>query len=97
MLNLNEYFFFIMFLLCLIILTFFFFNFFLILLFMEYMIFSLYMYMYVFSLNNLMKLSFLFIYLPFCVCEGVLGLSLLVLFIRYVGNDKIKSLNLIYF
>nr|AZH07866.1 NADH dehydrogenase subunit 4L [Lepinotus reticulatus] len=38
---------------------------------------------------------FLMVYLSFCVCEGVIGLSLLVGMIRSHGSDFISSLSLL--
>nr|AXS65610.1 NADH dehydrogenase subunit 4L [Cucujoidea sp. 34 KM-2017] len=38
----------------------------------------------------------LMIYMIMCVCESVVGLSLLVLLIRSFGNDYIMSLNLLW-
>nr|YP_010422516.1 NADH dehydrogenase subunit 4L [Penthe kochi]USG58931.1 NADH dehydrogenase subunit 4L [Penthe kochi] len=38
---------------------------------------------------------FSMIFLSFSVCEGVLGLSLLILLIRTHGNDYFQSLNLL--
>lgn len=44
-------------------------------------------------INNILYL--LIYYLVFVVCEGVMGLTLLVSLIRNNGNDNIKILNLI--
>nr|QDA23188.1 NADH dehydrogenase subunit 4L [Systolederus spicupennis] len=62
----------------------------LILLSLEYMVLSLFFLIYfVFSLYGLM--NFLIIYLVFSVCEGVLGLAILVSMIRFSGNDYVFS------
>lgn len=46
------------------------------------------------NLSNFgLETYFLMVFLTFCVCEGVIGLSLLVNMIRSHGNDLIKSLN----
>nr|QRM17306.1 NADH dehydrogenase subunit 4L [Cordylepherus sp. YY-2021] len=39
---------------------------------------------------------FIMIFLSFSVCEGALGLSLLVLMIRTHGNDYFQSFNLLW-
>nr|AXS65887.1 NADH dehydrogenase subunit 4L [Bostrichoidea sp. 4 KM-2017] len=39
---------------------------------------------------------FLMIFLTFSVCESALGLSILVLMIRYYGNDYFNSFNLLW-
>nr|AWN56247.1 NADH dehydrogenase subunit 4L [Euborellia annulipes] len=48
-------------------------------------------------LLNIMSLDFMFImvFLTFAVCEGSLGLSILVSMVRSYGNDFIQNLNLI--
>lgn len=38
---------------------------------------------------------FIIIFLRFIVCEGVLGLSLLISIIRILGNSNIQNLNLL--
>lgn len=48
---------------------------------------------YTLLINNILYL--LMYYLVFVVCEGVLGLTLLVSLIRNNGNDNINFLNLI--
>nr|YP_010140074.1 NADH dehydrogenase subunit 4L [Nacolus tuberculatus]QQK57727.1 NADH dehydrogenase subunit 4L [Nacolus tuberculatus] len=57
----------------------------------EYMVISL---MFIFSLYCLMLSSFyLYIFfMTFCVCEGSLGLSILVFMIRFHGNDYLNSM-----
>lgn len=42
-----------------------------------------------------MELYFRIFFLVFRVCEGVLGLSILVLIIRFNGNDYFQALNLL--
>nr|UYK52140.1 NADH dehydrogenase subunit 4L [Asicimbex sp. CSCS-Hym-MC0132] len=42
-----------------------------------------------------MELYFSMIFLTFSVCEGVLGLSILVLMIRFNGNDYFQALSLL--
>lgn len=48
---------------------------------------------YLFYVNNLIFI--IIYYLVFVVCEGVLGLTLLVYLIRNNGNDNINLLNLV--
>uniref|UniRef100_UPI0030FE1750 NADH dehydrogenase subunit 4L n=1 Tax=Synergus nanlingensis TaxID=3135082 RepID=UPI0030FE1750 len=61
---------------------------------LEIMMMSLMMMIYMFML--MMNIEYLLlIYLLIIVCEGVLGLSLLILFIRFKGCDKLNLINLI--
>nr|ARH53892.1 NADH dehydrogenase subunit 4L [Hygrotus nigrolineatus] len=61
---------------------------------MEFIILSLYMMLFIFlsSFDNEFYLSMMF--LVFCVCESVLGLSILVSLVRTHGNDYFLSMNL---
>lgn len=43
-----------------------------------------------------LNLIIIFYYLVFVVCERVLGLTLLVIYVRNFGNDRIKFLNLLW-
>nr|YP_004857885.1 NADH dehydrogenase subunit 4L [Stenopirates sp. HL-2011]AEK26851.1 NADH dehydrogenase subunit 4L [Stenopirates sp. HL-2011] len=43
-----------------------------------------------------LELYFTIIFLVFSVCEGVLGLSILIMFIRLHGNDMFFSMNLLW-
>nr|YP_010563528.1 NADH dehydrogenase subunit 4L [Epicauta emmerichi]UBU96212.1 NADH dehydrogenase subunit 4L [Epicauta emmerichi] len=68
----------------------------LVLLSMEFMVLALYM-------NTFLYLSFLgndyffsMIFLTFSVCEGALGLSMLVSMIRSHGNDYFQGFNLLW-
>nr|YP_009935553.1 NADH dehydrogenase subunit 4L [Prosopocoilus astacoides]QNS37132.1 NADH dehydrogenase subunit 4L [Prosopocoilus astacoides]UTM10023.1 NADH dehydrogenase subunit 4L [Prosopocoilus astacoides castaneus] len=54
--------------------------------------FGLYVYLCVFGL----EFYFLMIYLTISVCEGALGLSVLVLLMRTYGNDYMESFNLLW-
>lgn len=51
--------------------------------------FNLFLNLIVFNFN----IFFLIIFLRFIVCEGVLGLSLLISIIRILGNSNIQNLN----
>nr|AFQ62152.1 NADH dehydrogenase subunit 4L [Noteridae sp. MJTNT-2012] len=61
---------------------------------LEFIILSLFMYLYNCLLFSDAELYFSMIYLVFCVCESVLGLSVLVSLIRTHGNDYVYSMNL---
>nr|YP_010990548.1 NADH dehydrogenase subunit 4L [Zanna robusticephalica]WOW98862.1 NADH dehydrogenase subunit 4L [Zanna robusticephalica] len=69
-------------------------HFFMCLLLMEF--FLLYLYFYMFFLFDMYCFDYFFmiVYLVFGVCDGVLGLSILVFLIRKSGNDFIDSLSL---
>nr|QNH68973.1 NADH dehydrogenase subunit 4L [Ergatettix serrifemora] len=66
----------------------------LILLSLEYMVLSLFYYIFIY-LNYFYFDSLLIIYLILSVCEGVLGLSILVSMIRSFGNDYVFSSSLL--
>lgn len=55
--------------------------------------FNLFLNLIIFNFN----IFFLIIFLRFIVCEGVLGLSLLISLIRVLGNSNIQNLNLLKF
>nr|YP_010688337.1 NADH dehydrogenase subunit 4L [Mylabris phalerata]WBR65765.1 NADH dehydrogenase subunit 4L [Mylabris phalerata] len=63
---------------------------------MELMVLSLFfiMFIYLGTLNN--DYFFSMIFLTFSVCEGALGLSVLVSMIRTHGNDYFRSFNLLW-
>lgn len=42
------------------------------------------------------NLFFLIIYLTMAVCEGALGLSIIVMTIRSVGNENVLSINILW-
>nr|YP_010446994.1 NADH dehydrogenase subunit 4L [Loxocera planivena]UTM10359.1 NADH dehydrogenase subunit 4L [Loxocera planivena] len=62
---------------------------------LEYIVLSLFfmMFMYLNMINY--EMYFTMIFLVFSVCEGVLGLSILVSMIRTYGNDYFQSFNLL--
>nr|YP_010528880.1 NADH dehydrogenase subunit 4L [Scopula subpunctaria]UXW89752.1 NADH dehydrogenase subunit 4L [Scopula subpunctaria] len=66
-----------------------------ILLSLEFMVLSLFFFflMYLLLLNY--EIYMLMVFLVFSVCEGALGLSILVSLIRTHGNDYFKSFNLL--
>nr|YP_009485865.1 NADH dehydrogenase subunit 4L [Limbodessus palmulaoides]AVZ66436.1 NADH dehydrogenase subunit 4L [Limbodessus palmulaoides] len=61
---------------------------------MEFMILSLYGLLFIFLSMFDYEVYFSMIFLVFCVCESVLGLSILVSLIRTHGNDYFFSMNL---
>nr|YP_009689613.1 NADH dehydrogenase subunit 4L [Coquillettidia chrysonotum]QEE94290.1 NADH dehydrogenase subunit 4L [Coquillettidia chrysonotum] len=62
---------------------------------LEFMVLMLFM-MILFYLNYMNYESyFSMFFLVFCVCEGVLGLSILVLMIRTHGNDYFQSFTIL--
>nr|AQM39950.1 NADH dehydrogenase subunit 4L [Phyllomimus sp. ZJZ-2017] len=62
---------------------------------LEFMVLSVFMFLFVYFsfFNN--EIYFLMIFLSFCVCEGALGLSILVLLIRTHGNDYFQSFSIL--
>nr|QNV11712.1 NADH dehydrogenase subunit 4L [Suillia notata] len=65
------------------------------LLILEYIVLGLFFLLFIFL--NLMELSsyFSMMFLTFSVCEGALGLSILVSMIRTHGNDYFQSFNIL--
>nr|YP_010998240.1 NADH dehydrogenase subunit 4L [Plecia hardyi]WPM86397.1 NADH dehydrogenase subunit 4L [Plecia hardyi] len=62
---------------------------------LEFMVLSLFMYMYMYLMLYSFELFFLMMFLTFSVCEGALGLSILVSMIRSHGNDFFQSFNIL--
>nr|ARH54061.1 NADH dehydrogenase subunit 4L [Agabus uliginosus] len=61
---------------------------------MEFIILSLYLLMFIFLSMYDFEYYFSMMFLVFCVCESVLGLSILVSLIRTHGNDYFFSMNM---
>nr|QNV11554.1 NADH dehydrogenase subunit 4L [Dynatosoma fuscicorne] len=62
---------------------------------LEYIVLSLFLFLFI-MLNMLnMELFFSMMFLTFSVCEGALGLSILVSMIRTHGNNYMQSFNLL--
>nr|YP_009487910.1 NADH dehydrogenase subunit 4L [Anopheles guarani]YP_009487923.1 NADH dehydrogenase subunit 4L [Anopheles antunesi]YP_009488014.1 NADH dehydrogenase subunit 4L [Anopheles pristinus]AWB98182.1 NADH dehydrogenase subunit 4L [Anopheles aff. lutzii B PGF-2018]AWB99118.1 NADH dehydrogenase subunit 4L [Anopheles guarani]AWB99131.1 NADH dehydrogenase subunit 4L [Anopheles guarani]AWB99157.1 NADH dehydrogenase subunit 4L [Anopheles antunesi]AWB99391.1 NADH dehydrogenase subunit 4L [Anopheles aff. len=62
---------------------------------LEFMVLSLFIFLF-FYLNFMnYELYFSMFFLTFCVCEGVLGLSILVSMIRTHGNDYFQSFSIL--
>nr|ALO70878.1 NADH deshydrogenase subunit 4L [Rybaxis sp. 1 EF-2015] len=63
---------------------------------LEMVVLSLYFNLCLMMLYFFMDYYFLMIFLTMSVCEGVLGLSILVSLIRTHGSDYMKSFNLLW-
>nr|QUB07029.1 NADH dehydrogenase subunit 4L [Glyphocassis sp. N62] len=71
-------------------------HFLMVLLSLEFMMLSIFLLMfYLFSYLST-NIFFSMIYLTMAVCEGVLGLSVMVLLIRSSGNDNVMSLSFLW-
>nr|UDU84783.1 NADH dehydrogenase subunit 4L [Archips betulanus] len=66
-----------------------------ILLSLEFMVLSIFLFMLLILSYMHMNLYMLMVFLVFAVCEGALGLSILVSMIRTHGNDYFQSFNLL--
>nr|YP_002971028.1 NADH dehydrogenase subunit 4L [Hydrometra greeni]ACJ69491.1 NADH dehydrogenase subunit 4L [Hydrometra greeni] len=62
---------------------------------LEYMVLVLFFLIYIFILIYGMEINILMVYLTFCICEGVLGLGILISLIRCHGNDMINSYSIL--
>jgi len=60
---------------------------------LEFIVLSLYFFIFIYLNINNMEIYFLIIFLVFRVCEGALGLSILVSIIRTHGNNYFQSFN----
>nr|YP_009186454.1 NADH dehydrogenase subunit 4L [Paraplea frontalis]AHL44238.1 NADH dehydrogenase subunit 4L [Paraplea frontalis] len=63
---------------------------------LEFMILVLFMFLFYFLVFFGYEIYFTLIFLTFSVCEGVMGLSILVLLIRSHGNDMIMSISSLF-
>nr|UPL66007.1 NADH dehydrogenase subunit 4L [Embiophila sp.] len=61
----------------------------------EYLVLSLFMLFYMVMFVSGVGGFMIFLFLTFSVCEGVLGLSILVSLIRLHGNDTLKSISFV--
>nr|QZI86070.1 NADH dehydrogenase subunit 4L [Ischnobaenella hainana] len=66
-------------------------HFLLTLLSLEYLVLMNYLFLFIFLYFYSLSFYFLFIYLVFSVCEGALGLTILVCVIRSHGNDNLNT------
>nr|ARH54594.1 NADH dehydrogenase subunit 4L [Pogonus iridipennis] len=62
---------------------------------LEFIILSLYMLMFIYLSMFDYEYYFSMMFITFCVCESVLGLSILVSLIRTHGNDFFFSMNML--
>nr|ABB90927.1 NADH dehydrogenase subunit 4L [Grylloblatta sculleni] len=62
---------------------------------LEFMVLSLFLFIFVYLMNFNYDLFFSMIFLTFSVCEGALGLSILVSMIRTHGNDFFQSFSIL--
>nr|AYW52190.1 NADH dehydrogenase subunit 4L [Lamiinae sp. 1 ACP-2013] len=63
---------------------------------LEFIVISVFMNMFIYFSNMNYEFFFCLIFLTMSVCEGVLGLSVLVSMIRSYGNDYILSFSLLW-
>nr|UPL65968.1 NADH dehydrogenase subunit 4L [Hyalopeplus sp.] len=63
---------------------------------LEYLVLFIYLLFILFFMNYLGNMYLIMIFLTFSVCEGVLGLSILVSMIRSYGNDQVNSLFILW-
>nr|UFZ13394.1 NADH dehydrogenase subunit 4L [Madachauliodes sp.] len=62
---------------------------------LEFLVISLFMLLMMYLLMYNYEFFFLMVFLVFSVCEGVLGLSILVSMIRTHGNDFFSTFNIL--
>nr|UPL65386.1 NADH dehydrogenase subunit 4L [Crompus oculatus] len=62
---------------------------------LEYLVLSLFILFFIFLMKFNFELYFILIFMVFSVCEGALGLGVLVNMIRSHGNDLISSLSIL--
>nr|YP_009175508.1 NADH dehydrogenase subunit 4L [Phyllomimus detersus]ALG66360.1 NADH dehydrogenase subunit 4L [Phyllomimus detersus] len=62
---------------------------------LEFMVLSMFLLLFVLFNFFDSEIYFLMLFLSFCVCEGALGLSILVLLIRTHGNDYFQSFSIL--
>jgi len=62
---------------------------------LEYIILGLFIFLFIYLNINFIEIYFLIVFLVFSVCEGALGLSILVTIIRTHGNNYFQSFNIL--
>uniref|UniRef100_UPI0030FF1982 NADH dehydrogenase subunit 4L n=1 Tax=Coladenia agnioides TaxID=2866479 RepID=UPI0030FF1982 len=62
---------------------------------LEFIVLSIFLLMVMFLMNIEFDMYMLMVFLVFSVCEGALGISILVSMIRSHGNDYFQSFNLL--
>nr|AXS65226.1 NADH dehydrogenase subunit 4L [Cerambycidae sp. 8 KM-2017] len=63
---------------------------------LEFLVVSMYLGLFYYFSQLMSETFFSLIFLTMSVCEGVLGLSILVLMIRSYGNDYISSFSILW-
>nr|APX39724.1 NADH dehydrogenase subunit 4L [Chrysolina herbacea] len=63
---------------------------------LELMVLSLYLNLFFYLSNLIYEYFFMMIFLTVSVCEGVLGLAILILMIRTFGNDYIMTFSMLW-
>nr|ADO60543.1 NADH dehydrogenase subunit 4L [Drilaster sp. BMNH 840462] len=63
---------------------------------LEFIVLSLYLGLYICLSMYLFEYFFMMIFLTMSVCEGALGLSILVSMVRSYGNDYFNSFNILW-
>nr|WRK67347.1 NADH dehydrogenase subunit 4L [Halter nutans] len=63
---------------------------------LEYIVISLFFFLIIYLMNYNFEHFFSMIFLTFSVCEGALGLGILVMVVRTHGNDYFQSLTSLY-
>nr|YP_010586286.1 NADH dehydrogenase subunit 4L [Hydroptila angulata]UZZ44048.1 NADH dehydrogenase subunit 4L [Hydroptila angulata] len=67
----------------------------LLLMIIEFMVLVLFIFMVNYLMMMMSEFFLLMVFLVFSVCEGILGISLLVYMVRVYGNDYFSSFNLL--
>nr|YP_010222507.1 NADH dehydrogenase subunit 4L [Brachyplatys subaeneus]AVJ52521.1 NADH dehydrogenase subunit 4L [Brachyplatys subaeneus]UCC45918.1 NADH dehydrogenase subunit 4L [Brachyplatys subaeneus] len=62
---------------------------------LEFIVLSIYLSLFYFLMLHGYEMYFVVLFLVFSVCEGALGLSVLVNFVRLSGNDYLSSISLL--
>nr|UJG45276.1 NADH dehydrogenase subunit 4L [Azelia zetterstedtii] len=62
---------------------------------LEYIVLSLFLLLFIYLIMTNFEIFFSMMFLTFSVCEGALGLSILVSMIRTHGNDYFQSFNIL--
>ena len=60
---------------------------------LEYLMLRLFLFLFIYLIRRNIEIYFLIVFLVFRVCEGALGLSILVSIIRTHGNNYFQSFN----
>ena len=60
---------------------------------LEYIVLRIFLFIYLYLIFIEYEIFFTIVFLSFRVCEGVIGLSLLISIVRNYGNNYLQSLN----